>query len=76
MGESLAFHVKSIVARRLQAAPDEKPAPQQPLQTSPSSYEIAQLVVYQMKIILTGNEHYNRPLKKAITLEKRTSYFS
>ncbi len=24
-----------------------------------------------MTIILTGNEHYNRPLKKAIALEKK-----
>jgi ribosomal protein L21E len=49
-GRIAGKHVKSVVARRLQLVPDEKPAPPLPLQTSPAyTYEIGQIVLIQCK---------------------------
>ncbi len=49
-------YVKSIVAHRLQAASNELPDTQskQPLQTSPSSYEVGQLVVIHCEDGMAG----------------------
>jgi uncharacterized membrane-anchored protein len=44
-GRITGKHVKRVVARRLQTVPDEKLEPEQPLQTSPSSYEVGQIVL-------------------------------